>query len=375
MSEALEHLNNIAENPSQRLIETGRRTGRTIIASFLSMAPREIVYAAGALPVVLFPTLRKKTSVADAHLQTFLCSELRGIWDEILTGEHDYLDGAVIPTSCEAVQFLYQTFKRHNPYKWVSAIVIPFRRGEVGVDFLAKEFGKFKKNLEDFIGKKISDDKLQDAIGVYNRNRTLLQKVYALRKTDPPVISGLEAHNIVMSGFICDPEEHNALLEQLLSDLEHRSMRVATTARLLLSGGCFIERDIMAMIESTGASIVADDTNNGSRSFAVAADPAEDPLKSLAGAYLLAPSATHMTAEERLKHLCRLSEEYGVDGVMFAIQKYCEAEKFDLPLLEKGIREKMGIPTAVIETDYPSSLSPLRTRVEAFVEMLERRET
>ena len=81
-----------------------------------------------------------------------------------------------------------------------------------------------------------------------------------------------------------------------------------------------------------------------------------------------------MTADERLKHLCRLSEEYRVDGVLFAIQKYCEAEKFDLPLLEKGVRKEMGIPTAAIETDYPSSLLPLRTRVEAFVEMLERRE-
>jgi bcr-type benzoyl-CoA reductase subunit C len=374
MCEALEHLTYIAEHPIQRLNDKKTETGRTIIASFLSMAPREIIYAAGALPVILFPSLKKKMAAADAQLQTFLCSVLRGVWDEVLTGENSYLDGVVIPTSCEAVQFLYQTFKRHNPYRLASAIVIPFRRSEEGVNFLVRELAKLKKGLEDFTGKIISEKDLRHAIEVYNQNRGLLKKVYALRKTTPPRISGVEAQNIVMSGFACDPQEHNALLERLLLQMEHRLAPSAGGARLLVSGGCFIERDVLHMIESTGVSVVADDTNNGSRSFWNAPEASDEPLRALARAYVSAPSASHTTPHERLKYLHNMIEEYRVDGVLFAIQRHCETEKFDLPLLEKGIREDIGVPTASVETDYPSSLSPLRTRVEAFAELLEPRE-
>ncbi|MCG6878994.1 MAG: 2-hydroxyacyl-CoA dehydratase family protein, partial [Deltaproteobacteria bacterium] len=63
-------------------------------------------------------------------------------------------------------------------------------------------------------------------------------------------------------------------------------------------------------------------------------------------------------------------QQYSVDGVIFAINRNCETEKFDYPILDRKIREQFKIPTMLLETDYLCAMGPLQTRVEAFVEMI-----
>ena len=57
--------------------------------------------------------------------------------------------------------------------------------------------------------------------------------------------------------------------------------------------------------------------------------------------------------------------------MLFAVNKNCEPEKFDYPMLNQKIRERFKIPTLLLETDYLCPIAPLQTRVEAFIEMLE----
>jgi benzoyl-CoA reductase/2-hydroxyglutaryl-CoA dehydratase subunit BcrC/BadD/HgdB len=59
-----------------------------------------------------------------------------------------------------------------------------------------------------------------------------------------------------------------------------------------------------------------------------------------------------------------------VNGVVFAINRNCETEAFAYPELEKRIKERFGIPTIHIETDYMMRLEPFRDRVEAFLQLL-----
>ena len=127
-------------------------------------------------------------------------------------GKNPFLDGAIIPRSCEAVTFLYQTWKRHNPYPFIDYINVPWKRSNNAISFFARELGRVKKNLEAFTGEEISEDSLQDAIKIYNRNRELLRKVYDLRTSEAPPISGSEAILMVMSSFIFDKKEHNGLM-------------------------------------------------------------------------------------------------------------------------------------------------------------------
>ena len=371
MSSALDQMNTIVSNASAVLQEIKRKSERKMIGFFHPVVPEELIYAAGLHPVRLFPHFNEPITVGDSYLQTYLCSYLRADWDQIIKGKFSYLDGAIIPRSCEAVTFLYQTWKRHNPYQFIDYINVPWKRSENAISFFAKELGRIKRNLEKFTGKEISEVSLRNAIKVCNKNRELLRRVYGLRKMESPPISGVEAFKVVMSSFLLDKEEHNGLMDRLLTELTRRHQHPKADIRLLISGGCVIDTGFWEMIESSGASIVADDINNGSRSFFHSVgETAKEPLEALAKCYVMIPCAFNTSIMDRYEYLSNMITEYKVNGVIFAINRNCESEKFIYPELDKKIRDRFNVPTLNIETDYLMQLAPLRTRIEAFIEIL-----
>jgi len=371
MLTALDKMINSVKNAQEVLQEIKNRTGRRMIGYFHPVIPEELIYAAGFHPVRLSPNFQDSITLGDSYLQTSLCSYLRADWDQIIKLKRSQLDGAIIPRSCEAVTFLYQTWKRHNPYQFIDYINVPWKRSDNTIGFFAKELGRVKRNLEAFTGKEISKDALRTAIRLYDRNRELLRKVYDLRKAETPPISGFEAINVVMSSFLFDKVEHNGLLDQVLKELSQKPQHPNKDIRLLISGGCVIDLRLWEAIESLGALIVADDVNNGSRSFWHAvADTTKDPLEALARGYTMVPCAFNTSIEDRFRFVSEMITEYKVKGVIFAINRNCESEAFVYPELEKRIRQRFQIPTLNFETDYLMSLEPLQNRIEAFIEIL-----
>ncbi len=370
MSDALERMAYSVRNAPAVLEETRTRTGRKTIGLFHPVVPEELIYAAGLHPVRIYPHFDELITVADSHLQSYLCSYLRASWDQILKGKYPYLDGAIIPRSCEAVTFLYQTWKRHNPFRFIDYLNVPWKRSANAVWFFVRELERVKKNLERFTGEEISAASLNEAIEVYNRHRGLLRKAYDLRKAESPPISGFEAVIMVMSGLVLDKQEHNQLMAQLLTEVGHRPPSPAGDARLLISGGCVINTRLWEMVASCGGSIVADDVNNGSRSFWHVVEEGKYPLESLARAYTRTPCGFNTAIGERFASVSKMIAEYRVDGVIFAINKNCESEGFVYPELDKRIRERFKIPTLHLETDYLMNMASLRTRIEAFLEIL-----
>jgi bzd-type benzoyl-CoA reductase N subunit len=370
MSNALEKMAYTVHNAPAVLDEIKARTSRSMIGLFFPVVPEELIYAAGLHPVQIYPHFNELITEADGHLQSYLCSYLRASWDQILKGKYPYLDGAIIPRSCEAVTFLYQTWKRHNPFRFIDYLNVPWKRSANTIRFFVKELERVKKKLEAFTGKEISRDSLNKAIELYNSHRALLRKAYDLRKAESPPISGSEAINMVMSGFILDKREHKQLVERFLTEVVQTPTPPKADVRLLVSGGCVIDTRLWEMIESCGGSIVADDVINGSRSFWHVVEEGKDPLESLARAYATVPCGFNTSIGERFEFVSELIAEYKVDGVIFAINKNCEAEEFDYPELDKKVRERFKIPAFLIETDYLINMEPLRTRVEAFIEIL-----
>lgn len=371
MLSALEQISSSVRDAPAVLQEIKNKTGRKMIAFFHPVVPEELIYAAGLHPVRLFPYFDDPITKGDAYLQTYLCSYVRADWDQIIKGKYPYLDGVIIPRSCEAVTFLYQTWKRHNPYQFIDYMNVPWKRSGNAISFFAKELSRVKKDLEQFTKREISEESLRNAIAVCNRNRELLRKVYDLRKGESPPLCGAEAFSVVMSSFVLDKEEHSGLMEQLLSELAQRSQPPRVDIRLLISGGCVIDYRLWEMIESSGVSVVSDDVNNGSRSFWYSVEETtKDPLEALAEGYAMVPCAFNTSIGDRFKYISEMIREYRVNGVIFAMNKNCESEKFVYPELDKKIKDKVKVPTLNIETDYLIGMAPLRNRVEAFVETL-----
>ncbi len=368
---ALEKMIRSVKASHEVLQEVREKTGRRMIGYFHPVVPEELIYAAGCQPVRLIPNFEDSITVGNSHLQTYLCSYLRADFDQAMSGKCPYLDGVIIPRSCEAVTFSYQIWKRHNPFEFIDYLNIPWKKSDNTIGFFTKELGRVKKNLEAFSGTQITEEALQSAIQLYNRNRELLRALYDLRRAKAPLISGFEAANAVMSGFVLDKEEHNRLLAQLLEELPKRPPSPSPEIRVLISGGRVIDLRLWDLIEAAGACIVADDVNNGSRSFwHSVAETADDPLEALARGYAAVPCAFNTSIKDRFDFLAQMIPAYEVNGVIFAINLNCESEAFAYPELEKRIRESFGIPTTLIETDYLMGLAPLQDRVEAFLQIL-----
>ncbi|MDZ7698777.1 MAG: 2-hydroxyacyl-CoA dehydratase family protein [Deltaproteobacteria bacterium] len=114
MSNALNIMTDVVQNAPAVLSDIKDRTSSRMIGYFSPVVPEELIAAAGFHPVRLYPWVRASIRVADAHLQTYVCSYVRAAWDQIIQGKHPYIDGAIISRSCEAVTFLYPTWKRHS---------------------------------------------------------------------------------------------------------------------------------------------------------------------------------------------------------------------------------------------------------------------
>ena len=96
-----------------------------------------------------------------------------------------------------------------------------------------------------------------------------------------------------------------------------------------------------------------------------------DPLEALADRLLaLVPTPTkHHVQRSRTAHLLLLVKKRHARGVIFARQKFCDPHGFDYALLVRAL-DGTGVPHLLVELEQASQAGQLRTRVEAFVEML-----
>jgi benzoyl-CoA reductase/2-hydroxyglutaryl-CoA dehydratase subunit BcrC/BadD/HgdB len=80
--------------------------------------------------------------------------------------------------------------------------------------------------------------------------------------------------------------------------------------------------------------------------------------------------AKHAGIHNRGQYLLDKVKAYNADGVVFLLLKFCDPHGFDYPYM-KAMLDKENIPSLLFEIeDQISSEGQLRTRCEAFLEML-----
>ncbi|MDO8636709.1 MAG: 2-hydroxyacyl-CoA dehydratase family protein, partial [Dehalococcoidia bacterium] len=242
-----------------------------------------------------------------------------------------------------------------------------------------------------WVGRVISDVDLKRAIDVYNRHRQLLHKLYDLRRSEPPQISGTEAFEVVLSSMFVDKAEHNMWLAEFLESLSKSKKRLRPGPRLMIIGGENHDPELLQLIEEQGANIVIDDLCMGSRYFwsetpyagneistpsPLVGEKAsvEKQLDTIAVRYLGKPvcpvkDISNVKGRPRHEHLMKLAREWNVRGVFIVYQKFCHPQELDLPSLNKLFTDN-GLPTCVLELDTTLSKGQVKTRTQAFLEML-----
>ena len=345
-----------------------KKTGKKVVGCVSTYTPEEIIYAAEALPVGLLAKT-ESFSKADAYLPSFACSFMRAFLETLLEGRYGYFDLVALPALCDSTRGFYGIWKQisGNPYTYL--LHYPTNRSEEAFEYFAEEVERFKNFMEKFAGKDISGKNLKKAVDVYNENRRLLKKLYWLRRKESPPISGVEALEVVLSSMTTPKDLHNQLLEKLLGEITEREEYPEGEVRLLVSGHIVDDPEVLKVIENSGGIVVSDDLDSGSRYFWSLADSGANPIESISRRYVKIPSPYGSPVTDRIKYLKVMVKAFQVEGVVFLTRKFCEPYLFDYVTLGRAVKEE-GIPSLYLEYEYPLARGALKTRVEAFLEML-----
>jgi len=339
-----------------------------IVGCISTYVPEEIVYAAELLPMEIIGKPRTYAK-ADAYLPSFSCSFMRGFLEKLLENEYDYLDLLVLPSLCDSIWGFYSIWQELSSDDRTYLLHYPSQRSKEALNYFSEAVERFKTFIETFSSKDISEKDLEAAIEVYDKNRRLLKSLYELRKKESPPISGVEALEVVLSSMTTPKHLHNQLLEGLLGEIERRDEYPKDNARLLVSGHIIDDPDVLRVIEDSGGLIVADDLDTGSRYFWSLTEGTAKPIESISRRYFELPSPYGSPFEDRIKYLTAMVKAFEVEGVVFPTRKFCDPYLFDYVALGHALKEE-GVPSLLLEYEYPLAKGSLKTRVEALVEML-----
>ena len=352
------------------LAKSWKTKGKRVIGWSCTYTPEELIHAVNGLPVMVFGDV-EITKLADVYLPINACSFPRSCFNSALKGDYNYLDGFVASSSCDNRDKIFDMWRYHVKIPYIRFINTPHTRTEGAHKVFYEEILRFKASLEKAFGKTISHAALKNAIHVYNENRLLLKKVYDLRRKEPPLISGVEALEIVLSSMVTSKEEHNKLLSRLLAEVSNRADLPVGGVRLLVSGSVMDNSELLKIVEAVGGSVVADDWCMGSRYFWDLVDSDSDPLRAIAKRYLdKIPSSFMFEREERFGHTVEMAKQFDVEGAIIFVLKFCDTHMFDAPQLVEELKA-MGLPVLYLEWEHSlSGLAQLKTRIEAFIEMV-----
>jgi bcr-type benzoyl-CoA reductase subunit C len=340
--------------------------------------PRELGHAAGALPVIV-PDDQQPITEGRALLAEFYCGYTRNLADQAATGRLDVYDGIFTADHCIQLIGAADIVRAVDPDTTVflgmlnSSMNDPWASEKV-----AETMRRIQAEAETFTGNRVEPGALRASIGAYNRDRGLMRRLLDERSAGNAAFSPVELQDIIASSMVMDPAEHHALLAEALA--EPRTAERDDRVRVHLSGHlCHApRRELLEVIEDSGAIVVDDDLYYGRRY--VSTDVAEDvdPLRALGEWYarrnVTIPCPTRVQQDvDWDTYLLDAVRHNGAEAVIHLMPKFCEPHMLYYPELRKTLADA-NIPQLQLETEHEGMpLETFRTRIEAVVERARRR--
>ncbi len=352
--------------------------GRKVIGFMPIYIPREIIHAAGMLPLgILGGGDQLEVIHGDAYYQSYICRIPRSTIELGVSGRLDFVDGMLFPSICDVIRNLSGMWKVMFPGVYSKYFDVPQNyEDEVGGRFYVNEMAEFRRDLEEMAGRKITDDDLRRSIGLYNRNRRLIRELYALRARTPWKAPAAEVYLVVRAGLVLPVEEHSALLEQYIAAAEAEDRPIRDNCRIVLTG-MFCEQPPLNLIKSlelAGCYIVDDDLLLVTRWLIDDVPLDGDPLHNLSQAFLHQSESTaakyEPDQEEKGKFLVRAVKRTGAEGVIFAAPSFCDPALLDRPMLQ-NVLTRANIPFIAFKyAENSGQMQPIREQAGTFADSI-----
>ena len=364
-----------------RELQEAKAVGRKIVGTFCVFVPEEITLAAEAVQVGLCAGAEVGSEAAEKVLPRNTCALIKSFVGFKLSRLCPFIESCdliVGETTCDGKKKAYEIFAEHAP---VYVMEVPQMKRGCDRDLFRAEVLRFKDRIEELTGKVITADSLKKAIKLVNDRRRVLQLLSTLRSAKPAPISGRDALLVNQISFYDDPARFTAKIGELCAELEDRvakgqGVAPADTPRLMLSGCPMAVPNwkLPYVIESSGAVIVGEESCIGTRNTRDLVDESgqslEDMIEAIVDRYMRIDCACFTPNEERLDNIVAMAKDLRADGVVHYSLSFCQPYAIESFKVERALK-KAGIPMLAIETDYSmQDVEQLKTRVEAFVEML-----
>lgn len=380
MTEGLAQVEDIYQDRGRRAKQL-KAEGKKIVGYLCCFAPVEIITAAGLVPFRIVGNVEESSASADAFIEPIACSFTRSCFAVAMKNGYDFLDGYVVPHTCDNIVKLYDIWKRNVNPPYSHFINIPHTLSPASFEFFQAELVTFKKSLERFIGREITGERLGQSIQLHNENRALVRDLNELRKQEPPLLSGADMIKVMVAIVSIPVEEANELLRNVIKEVKGRGHGpLKKPARLLVYGTVEDNAAFIELVEESGANVVIDDLSFGTRSYWHDVEFTDNLLTGIATRYLAKipcprtykqRTGTHQQdLENRFGYLGDFVRDFNVNGVVIYVLRYCDTHAFDVPDVKEYFQGK-NIPVLDIEDEYStSSFARLKTRIQAFLEMI-----
>jgi len=352
--------------------------GRKAIGYMPIYVPREIVHAAGMLPVGIFGGGDQMEVIqGDAYYQSYICRIPRSTLELGLTGRLDCLDGMLFPSICDVIRNLSGMWQVLFKDKYVKYFDLPQNYDDAtGGSFYVHEMQTLREDLGKLGGTPITDDALRASIAVYNDNRRAVRELYAYRAQQPWQVPTSEAYLVLRAGCVLPPGEHAQLIRQYLAECEKQKRPQRDNARVILTGS-FCEQPPLGLIKSIemAGCYVVDDDFQLIQSWLLDEVPVTgDPLQELSKAFLHRSASTASKYDEKKadkgQFLLRQVKTRGAEGVIFAAASFCDPALLERPMLQE-ILAKHKIPyTAFKYAENTGQMAPIREQAGTFADSI-----
>ena len=352
--------------------------GRKAIGHMPVYVPRELIHAAGMLPVgILGGGDQLDVIHGDAYYQSYICRIPRSTIELAVTGRLDCLDGMLFPSTCDVIRNLSGMWQLKFQDKLIRYLDVPQNFDvDIGGVFYRRELQSLREELETLAGRLITDDDIRASIDLYNKNRQAIATLYTYRSAEPSQVPTPELYLLMRAGMVLPVDEHTQLIHDYIAAAKVVKRPVRDNCRVVING-LFCEQPplgLLKSIEMAGCYVVDDDFMLVARWLLKDVPVDGDPLENLSLAFITYSAETSCkyvpNKEDKGKFLIESVRSNHAEGVIFAAPSFCDPALLDRPMLQTALAAQ-GIPyTAFKFAENSGQLQPIREQAGTFADSI-----
>ena len=372
------YLADIEERVFNEAVEL-KEAGTRIVGIFCAFTPKELIAAAGAIPVSLCSGSDRPIAVAEQHLPRNLCPLVKSSYGHALADTCPYFhetDFLLADATCDGKKKMFELLNEIRP---LHLLQLPqTAETEESIQYWVGELYRVRDLLEERTGHRVTNESLARQVRIYNDLRSSLLEVFDLNRGEVPLLYGREIEAIIdMGGFECNLEDRIAEIRFAAGRVRERARdnrfmeEIRRKPRILITGCPTTNKKVLNAVEDAGGVVVAMENCGGLKSVGSPVREDMDPMVALARKYLSIPCACMTPNPGRQVLLRQIVQDYRIDGVVELTWQACHTYNVETFQVQKFITETCGKPYLQIETDYSENdTERIRVRVEAFLELL-----